>query len=394
MSGRPPRHDGGATGPASARSRGSASAWEIGQDRNRGERGGVVEIEALGRVRRPDVRGQGIAGEERHVGHRTALDTAVHAVGAGGIDVALHIAVVPRVGVDQAADGAALGRDLRFDAAPGAAVAREDDLAGDVDAAARKLIVVVRHPVVDVYQLAGHVTVDRVRVVARKLLVDLPGRAVLGQHGLRQRRGVAGRRRHLQAAQARRREEHLEGLDLRVIPPGPEPLGDELGHLLPEGRPDMMGPRAEVPQPVAQVFGAERGVEARLERPLRGRPLADEARHRFLGRCPRGLERQDQQTEADAAGPHSCTSSHVASRCPSIGLRMIMAGSRPPARRPRNASGCRAAQDTGRERYRRYVPRCGLRARSQASRGRAGPTARTARRCRTTRRRTSSRRGT
>ena len=89
----------------------------------------------------------------------------------------------------------------------------------------------------------------------------------------------------------------------------------------------MMGPRAEVPQPVPQVVGVERGVEARLERSLRGRPLADEARYRFLGRCPRGLKRQDQQSEADAAGPHSCTSSHVASSFPSIGLRMIMAGS-------------------------------------------------------------------
>ena len=82
--------------------------------------------------------------------------------GALRVDVALEVAVVARVGVDEAADGAVLGRDLGLDAAPGAAVAGDHDLALHVHPVAGQVLVVVGHAVVDVHQGGFHVAVDGV----------------------------------------------------------------------------------------------------------------------------------------------------------------------------------------------------------------------------------------
>ena len=61
-----------------------------------------------------------------------------------GIHVALEKAVVARIGVDDAADRAVLPGDLRLDAPPASPVARDHNLAFDVDAKLRELLVVLR----------------------------------------------------------------------------------------------------------------------------------------------------------------------------------------------------------------------------------------------------------
>ena len=71
-------------------------------------------------------------------------------IGPVGKHVAVAVAVVARIGVDQAADRAVLGRDLRLDAAPRLAVARDDDRAFHRDAVALELLVVLGPAVVHV----------------------------------------------------------------------------------------------------------------------------------------------------------------------------------------------------------------------------------------------------
>ena len=102
--------------------------------RNRRERLDLVHRHPLdARLRRPAGRRR-IAGIARHVHHAAALNHAPAAERTVGIHVALEVAVLVRIRVDEAGDRAVLGRDLRLDAAPAAAVAREHDLALHVDA--------------------------------------------------------------------------------------------------------------------------------------------------------------------------------------------------------------------------------------------------------------------
>ena len=106
---------------------------------------------------------------------------------AARIDVALRVAVVGGIRIDDAADRAVLVRELGLEPAPAAAVARDDDLALHVDAAPLELLVVIRHAVIDVDELAGDVAVGAVDVVGRQLPV-------------RARGGIAGDRRLAAAA--------------------------------------------------------------------------------------------------------------------------------------------------------------------------------------------------
>ena len=135
------------------------------QHRDLHQRRRFLERRPLGVLGGADAGRQRIARIHRQVHHRAALRRAIAAPAARGVDVALEEAVVARIRVDQAADRAVLGRDLRLDAAPRAAVAGDDDLALDVDAAALELLVVGRDAVVDVDELGGHVAVGRVDVV-------------------------------------------------------------------------------------------------------------------------------------------------------------------------------------------------------------------------------------
>ena len=133
--------------------------------RNRRERLDLVHRQPLdARLRRP-ARRRRIAGIARHVHHAAALNHPPAAERAVGIDLALEVAVLVRIRIDDAGDRAVLGRDLRLDAAPAAAVAREHDLALDVDAELLQRLVVGGDAEVHVDDLAGDVARRRVGVV-------------------------------------------------------------------------------------------------------------------------------------------------------------------------------------------------------------------------------------
>src|ERR1035438_3407900 len=72
---------------------------------------GLAEREAFRAGFGSPTRRQRVAGVERQVEYAAALDALGRAIRAVGIDVALEVAVVARIGIDDAADGAALMRN-------------------------------------------------------------------------------------------------------------------------------------------------------------------------------------------------------------------------------------------------------------------------------------------
>src|SRR6202007_521986 len=92
-----------------------------------------------------------------------------------GIDVAAGIAVIGRVRIDQAAGRAMLLRQFGLEAAPAAAVARDDDLALHADPAPRERIVIVGHAVIDVDHRRGDVAVALVSDIWRQRAGELVG---------------------------------------------------------------------------------------------------------------------------------------------------------------------------------------------------------------------------
>ncbi len=106
----------------------------------------------------------------RHVHHAAALHTVLWAERTLWEDVALRVAVIFWVGIDETAHGAMLSRDLRLDAAPRPAIARDHDRTFHVHSEPRQLFVIVRHTVIHVDQRTGDVAVGGVRVVGRQLL--------------------------------------------------------------------------------------------------------------------------------------------------------------------------------------------------------------------------------
>ena len=74
--------------------------------------------------------------------------------------IADEIAILMRIGVDDAPDRPMLGGDFRFDAAPRSAIPRDDDRAFHADAEAIEFLVILRHAMVHVDQRRGDIAVD------------------------------------------------------------------------------------------------------------------------------------------------------------------------------------------------------------------------------------------
>ena len=165
----------------------------------------------------------------RHVHDAAALRAQLGPVRAVRIDVPREVAVVSRIGIDQAADGAVLVGDLRLDAAPAGAVAREHDLALHADAELFQPLEIRGHAVIHVHDLTGDITVTRVGVVERRLIA---GVRVLGQHRFFDLERVPHRRDQLHAGLERPRHHRFELFDAGVEAERLELRQRPVGHLL------------------------------------------------------------------------------------------------------------------------------------------------------------------
>ena len=91
------------------------------------------------------------------------------------IVVALKIAILARVRINDTANGAMFGGDFRLNPAPGAAVARDNNSALHLDPVPGEHFVILGHSVIDVDQFAGDVAVDRISVIDGQHVGSLRG---------------------------------------------------------------------------------------------------------------------------------------------------------------------------------------------------------------------------
>ena len=205
-------------------------------------------------------RRQRIASIEWRVLDRTALNAAVVLVRAFRVHLASDIAVVAGIGVDEAPDGAALGRESRLDGAKGVAVSDDHNLARDVDAVALKLLVVFPQTIVDIYELVRDIAVRRKGVVrrqhVRRRAALIPDHAAFNQGS---REGV--RFDHFKAPRFWNRKQHLVACDFGVVSPFGEQALQGLDIALPVAGADVMGLSSQFVHPGAQVGCFEMAVE-------------------------------------------------------------------------------------------------------------------------------------
>jgi hypothetical protein len=136
------------------------------QHGNLGDNGRIFAVETLGVFGGSDAWGERIA---REVGviDASALHSILGAARAFGEGIGDAVAIVGRVGVDNATDSAVFRGDFGLDAAPGSAVTGDDYGAFDADAEAIQFFVIFTGAVVDVDQRAGHVAIGGVGVIGR-----------------------------------------------------------------------------------------------------------------------------------------------------------------------------------------------------------------------------------
>ena len=178
--------------------------------------GACTHGESLGILRRAHAWRERIAGVRRHVCDTAALHALRRTHRSLGEHGPAPVAIVGRIGVDEAADRAVLRRDLGLDAAPRAAVLRDHDRALHGDAAPLELLVVGGYTVVDEHQRTGDVAVNGIGVVRGELFGVLRGRWIACDGRFLQHCLVRRGSDHLQHALDWRGEQHVERLDVRI----------------------------------------------------------------------------------------------------------------------------------------------------------------------------------
>src|SRR5262249_60214000 len=99
---------------------------------------------------------------------------------AVGKYIIFKVAVVARIGIDDASNGPVLRSDFGLDTAPGIAIARNHDGSLHRDAKAVEFFVVFGNSVVHIDERRGDIAVNGIGVVSGQLLALLVGDWVLG----------------------------------------------------------------------------------------------------------------------------------------------------------------------------------------------------------------------
>ncbi len=186
--------------------------------RNPRHRTRLVHWNSLRPVKRRPARRQRVAGDDEVVGDGAALDVTRRAPRTLREDVALAVAVIHRVGVDdQRRDAAPLGLPgLETTIAVGVRVADDGDLAAGVDALCDQSVVVLGVAAVGVDDVRGdvagarHAEIGEVRADSVRVLVHRV--AVLGE-----RRGPLDRLDHRHRDLFRPRHEHIVAVHLNTL---------------------------------------------------------------------------------------------------------------------------------------------------------------------------------
>ena len=211
------------------------------QHRNFGDGRGVFHLQTLGVFGGAHSRSERIARIKRHVGHAAALRTILGTPGSRRKRIAFHKSVFVRIGINQAAHRAVLGRDFRLDAAPGMKIAGDHDLALHGNTHALQLFVIFRNAVVHVNQRRGNISVLRISVIGGQLLGLLVRRGILRQRRLLQ---LGGKFRpafdQFHHALHWRGKKHVELFDVGIETELLEFRREPLGVFLVVGRTDVV----------------------------------------------------------------------------------------------------------------------------------------------------------
>ena len=159
---------------------------------------------------------------------------------------------------------------LGFKAAPTAAVTCDHDPDHHTDAVPVEFFIIVRHALVCIDQIAGHVAIRAVHEVGRQCILCPARRAIAVHRGFVQARGELRRRDQLQRLFFGRGIKHVECFDLCVPTPFAKLFEHELGIGLVVGRPDVVRLGRQELQPRSLIGRIKPGIEFRFKRLLIG----------------------------------------------------------------------------------------------------------------------------
>ena len=248
----------------------------------------------------------------RHVHRAAALHAVLGPVLTQRIHVVAEITVVLGIGIDDAADRAVLGGEFRLDAPPAPVISRKDDLALDIHAEFFKHFVIGRHAVVDIDDLARHVSVGGIGVISGKL-ADVGRVLVLGNRRFLQLGEVVFGLEQLETALTRGRHQPVKHFDRGVQTPCPKLLEHIRGNPLTAFAAGMVGLLRHHPDVFAHVGGFGNPANLFLERALGFRRLLAEPAQGFR----RGEVLKDEQEQRGRQGrqfPHEENSTRRGAR--------------------------------------------------------------------------------
>ena len=171
------------------------------------------------------------------------------------IVVAVEIAIAFGIGIDDAANGPVLAGNFGLDAAPAFAITRDHDRALDGNSQPVQLFVIVAVAVIHIHQRRGHISVDGIGVVGRKLFGSLARSRIDGEGRFLQ---LGAKFRGLDEFEHpffRRGEQYIEGLDVRVESPFFEAGEHPFGVVFVIRRADVVRAGAEAAHVFADVGG-------------------------------------------------------------------------------------------------------------------------------------------
>ena len=183
------------------------------------DRPGFAHRETLGLRRRTGARCERITAVQGQILDRAALHAVARTETASRINVAGPVPVIAGIRINQTADGAVFVRELRFESAPSAAVADDDDAAFDAQIAPFEFLVVVGHSLIDVDQFGGDIAVCAVHIVGRQLVPGFLRDPIRGHRRLTQLGRKMRGRHQFHDFLSRSRIQHGEFLDGGIPPP-------------------------------------------------------------------------------------------------------------------------------------------------------------------------------
>ena len=289
--------------PANRRKQGLCVGVGDRQHGNRSDSLGFFQREALGIFRCSDSGRQGIAGILR-VHHTAALHTFLGAIRPLREVLALGIAVILGIGIDDAADRAVLGSDLRLDAAPRSAITGYHDGTLHGNSQPIKLFVVFPHAVIHVHQRRSHIAIDGIGVVGRQLLRGLLAGGIDAQRWFLQLGDKVRGLKELNMPFLGSGKKNVEGFDVCVETKFLKLRQQPIRIVFVVGRTDVMRMRAQALHFVAQHIRIGNTAELRLPFTLRGGMSGRVAVH-SIGRIRRASEldeRKHQNSTSRSAG--------------------------------------------------------------------------------------------